>query len=180
MRKMDVKGPVCVRCGRVEGWHPDVNCHRFAARPVDDAVHRHYEAVLRDLVAKSKDARHKLNRVIDHFSYVPRELWVELSQAVGRVEITAGINLARSMLVASGVALGPATSERGDQEPVGQGDWSGNPAPEVKRCTAIQPHTELQCGLVEGHEGTHTTLIPTGVPWGYLGERWRDQGDGHG
>lgn len=36
----------------------------------------------------------------------------------------------------------------------------------MKRCTTVGPAPErFRCGLWEGHDGAHTALIPSGVPW---------------
>ena len=36
----------------------------------------------------------------------------------------------------------------------------------MKRCPAVGPAPErFRCGLWEGHDGHHTALIPSGVPW---------------
>lgn len=34
-----------------------------------------------------------------------------------------------------------------------------------ERCPARQPVTDHQCGMMAGHDGPHTILTPTGVPW---------------
>lgn len=35
----------------------------------------------------------------------------------------------------------------------------------LKRCAAFQPGTGLPCGLPAGHDGEHTVLMPSDVPW---------------
>jgi hypothetical protein len=44
-------------------------------------------------------------------------------------------------------------------------DQSGRQSNLIRRCESIHATQGWRCGLIAGHHGKHTALIPTGYPW---------------